>query len=54
MHLQKSSARDHGLAVVSDVEPGQWFDSAFSRSLSGAVTVTVADGGTHTQEVRVK
>jgi uncharacterized protein (DUF2141 family) len=45
---------DYRLAVVADVEPGQWFDPAFLRSLSGFVSVRIAEGGTHTQELRVK
>ena len=45
---------DYRLAVMADVEPGQWFDPAFLRSLSASVNVTVADGGAHTQELRVK
>lgn len=45
---------EYRLATVSDVEPGQWFDPEYLRGLAGSVMVTVMEGGTHTQELRVK
>jgi protocatechuate 3,4-dioxygenase beta subunit len=45
---------DYRLAVVAEVEPGQWFNPEFLRGLSGSVTVTITEGGTHSQELRVK
>jgi hypothetical protein len=45
---------EYRLATASDVEPGQWFDPAFLRGLAGSGTVTVAEGGIHTQDLRLK
>ena len=46
---------DYRLAVVPDVEPGQWFDPAWLRQIGTAsVAVTLGAGATVTQDVRVK
>jgi uncharacterized protein (DUF2141 family) len=45
---------DYRLVVVSDVEPGRWFDPAFLRQLGGFATVTLGNGGRVVQDFRVK
>jgi hypothetical protein len=45
---------DYRLAVVSDVEPGRWFDPAFLRQLGGFVTLTLGQGGRAVQDFRAK
>ena len=46
---------DYRLAVVPDVEPGQWYDPTWLRSvLPSAIPVTLADGQRLVQDVRVK
>ena len=45
---------DYRLVVVSDVEPGRWFDPAFLRQLGGFVTVTLGSGGRAVQDFRTK
>ncbi len=47
-------AGEYYLAAVTDVEAGEQFDPEFLRALVGAaVTVTMTDGGTTTQGLRV-
>jgi len=47
-------AGEYLVAVVSDIEPGGQFDPEFLSSLGGAaVHVTITDGGTHVQDVRI-
>jgi hypothetical protein len=42
------------LAAVTDLEPGTQYDPEFLKALAGAaVPVTIADGGRHTQDIRV-
>lgn len=45
---------DYRLVVVSDVEPGRWFDPAFLRQLGGFATLTLSSGGRVVQDFRVK
>lgn len=45
---------DYRLVVVSDVEPGRWFDPAFLRQLGGFAMVTLGSGGRVVQDFRVK
>jgi len=45
---------DYRLVVVSDVEPGRWFDPAFLRQLGGFAMVTLGNGGRVVQDFRVK
>lgn len=45
---------DYRIVAVLDAEPGQWFDPAFLRSLSGFVVLTVSDGGKHVMDLRAK
>jgi uncharacterized protein (DUF2141 family) len=45
---------DYRLVVVSDVEPGRWFDPAFLRQLGGFVTLTLGNGGRAVQDFRAK
>jgi uncharacterized protein (DUF2141 family) len=45
---------DYRLVVVSDVEPGRWFDPAFLRQLGGFATITLGNGGRVVQDFRVK
>lgn len=44
------------LSAVTDVEPGQWNDSAYLGSLAatGPVKVTIADGQEQVQDIKVK
>jgi hypothetical protein len=45
---------DYRVAVVPDVEPGQWYDPTWLRQvLPSAVPITLADGERHTQDLRV-
>ncbi len=45
---------DYFLAAVDDVERGEWFDPSFLQTLQpGAVRVTVGDGGTVAQDLKV-
>jgi hypothetical protein len=47
-------AGDYRLAAVVDPEPGQWFDPEFLRQLTAAsTTVTLGEGASHTQDLRV-
>ena len=47
-------AGDYRLVPVYDPEPGSWFDPAFLQQLeSAAVRVTIADGETKEQNLRV-
>jgi hypothetical protein len=45
---------DYRLVVVSDVEPGRWFDPAYLRQLGGFATITLGNGGRAVQDFRVK
>jgi hypothetical protein len=45
---------DYRLVVVSDVEPGRWFDPAYLRQLGGFAMVTLGNGGRVVQDFRVK
>ena len=45
---------DYRLVVVSDVEPGRWFDPSFLRQLGGFTLVTLGSGGRAVQDFRVK
>jgi len=48
-------AGEYRLVAVTDVEPGQWYDPAFLRELSGlALPITVGDGERRVQDLRVK
>lgn len=43
------------LALVSDIEPDQWFDPAFLRQLAAAsATVTLGEGEKKTQDLRIR
>lgn len=45
---------DYGLAAVTDVEPGEWFDPAFLRELLAAsMRITLNDGDRKTQDIRL-
>ncbi len=45
---------DYLLAAVTDLEPGSQWDPEFLSELAGAaVHVSIADGGRHTQDIRV-
>jgi hypothetical protein len=45
---------DYGLAVISDVETGQWYDPAWLKSVTGqAVGFTLSDGQHLIKDVRV-
>jgi len=45
---------EYGIAAVTDVEPGEWFDPAFLRELTGAsMRITLADGDRKTQDIRL-
>jgi hypothetical protein len=47
-------AGDYKLVALDDVEPEAWFDPAFLRQVSGgAIGVTVAEGGTRAQDIRI-
>ena len=45
---------DYRVVVVSDVEPGRWFDPAFLRPLAGFAAVTLGPGSRVVQDFRVK
>jgi len=45
---------DYRIVVVSDVEPGRWFDPAFLRQLGGFASITLGNGGRAVQDFRVK
>jgi hypothetical protein len=45
---------DYRVVVVSDVEPGRWFDPAFLRQLGGSAMITLGGGGRVVQDFRVK
>lgn len=45
---------DYRLVALADVEPGQWFDPEFLRTLAGFATVTISEGGKVTQDFRVR
>jgi uncharacterized protein (DUF2141 family) len=45
---------DYRLVVVSDVEPGRWFDPEFLRQLGGFASITLGSGGRVVQDFRVK
>jgi len=48
-------AGEYRLVAVTDVEPGQWYDPAFLRELSGlALPITLGDGERRVQDLRVK
>ena len=48
-------AGEYLIAALTDVEPGEWFDSAFLAGLAqGALRVTVRDGATTTQDLRLR
>ena len=48
-------AGEYLVAALTDVEPGEWFDSAFLAQLvPAAVRVTISDGGTTTQNLRIR
>ncbi len=48
-------AGEYRLVAVTDVEPGQWYDPAFLRELSGlALPITLGDGERKLQDLRVK
>ena len=45
---------DYGLAAVTDVEPGEWFDPVFLQQLLGAsMRLSLAEGEQKTQDVRL-
>ncbi len=45
---------DYGLAAVTDVEPGEWFDPVFLQQLLGAsMRLSLAEGEQKTQNVRL-
>lgn len=45
---------DYRVAVVPDVEPGQWYDPNWLRQvLPSAVPITLGDGERHLQDLRV-
>jgi len=45
---------DYRVVAVDDVEPGQWFDPAFLRTLGAFTIVTVTDGAKVAQDIRVR
>jgi hypothetical protein len=46
---------DYRIAVVPDVEPGQWYDPAWLRAaMPAAIAITLADGQRLTQDLRVR
>jgi hypothetical protein len=48
-------AGDYRLAAVVDPEPGQWFDPEFLRQLlAGSTRITLAEGESRTQDIRVR
>jgi hypothetical protein len=48
-------AGEYQIAALTDVEPGEWFDPAFLAQLvPAAVRVTMRDGGTITQNLRIR
>jgi hypothetical protein len=48
-------AGSYRMTAVADADPGQWFDPAFLRLVIGAsMSMTLADGETKTQDVRVR
>ena len=47
-------AGDYRVVAVVDADAGQWFDPEFLRSLGGFVTLTIADGGKHTLDLRAR
>jgi hypothetical protein len=47
-------AGTYRLVAVDDLEDGRWFDPTVLRQLTGAaMSVTIGDGGNHTQDIRV-
>lgn len=52
--IRNLPAGDYGLAAVTDVEPGEWFDPTFLQQLLGAsMRLSLADGEQKTQDVRL-
>ena len=45
---------DYRVVAVVDADQGQWFDPDFLRSLGSFVSLTVADGGKHTLDLRAR
>jgi protocatechuate 3,4-dioxygenase beta subunit len=45
---------DYRLVVVTDVEPGRWFDPAFLRTLGGFSTISISPGAKMVQDFRIK
>jgi hypothetical protein len=46
---------DYRIAVVPDVEPGQWYDPAWLQSVAGqALSITLAEGQQLTQDLRIR
>jgi hypothetical protein len=45
---------DYRLVVVTDVEPGRWFDPAFLRTLGGFSTISLTPGAKMVQDFRIK
>jgi hypothetical protein len=43
---------DYRVVAMADVEPGQWFDPAFLRSVAGFATVSIGEGQNVTQDFR--
>ena len=47
-------AGSYKVAAVVDIEPGQWFDPEFLKSLAAAsIAVTIEPGGRRVQNIRV-
>jgi len=52
--LKNVPAGDYRLVAVADVEPGQWYDPAFLRTLGGFTTFTVIEGAKAAHDIRVR
>ena len=52
--LRNLPAGEYRLAVVADVDTGEWFDPAFLRTLTtNAIAVTLTDGERKEQALRI-
>ncbi|HTM27454.1 MAG TPA: carboxypeptidase-like regulatory domain-containing protein [Vicinamibacterales bacterium] len=52
--IRNLPAGDYLIAAADDVEPGEWFDSAFLQRLSPSATkIAIADGEHKTQDIRI-
>jgi uncharacterized protein (DUF2141 family) len=52
--IRNLPAGDYGLAAVTDVEPGEWFDPAFLQQLLGAsMRLSLREGEQKTQDIRL-